>query len=215
MTGPRCRASALIHWLAIVAVVAGCAQPDAGQSQDEDASVAEAASAALVDDGASASVPTDTSFTLRANDLDAYRTGTLAEIARIEAASTELASAQTSRDTATVLLSIRPDRSVAEGAERAGIDVGRYRRIQSAISDVLGARVMGQMMMAQLWGVDTAGLAAAERAQLRESLREARTMEDDAYRKVPPDVQPLLRSRAGELDSLRLRLAGLRMRFGR
>lgn len=214
MTAADRGARSLVLSFLVAGVAAGCAQPDADAPSDR-TPAQESPSAATVSESGRSAGDADTSFALRPEDLDAYRAGALAEIARIEAASAELARAKTSRDTTTVLVSIRADHSAAAGAERAGIDVRRYQRIRDALSDVLGSRTMGEMMKAQLAGVDTASLAAADRANIRESLQEAARFEENAYRGVPPDVQPLLRRRAGELDSLRLRLAALRLSFGR
>ena len=214
MTAADRAARSLLLSFILAGGAAGCAKPDVDALSDSTPTQGSPSAATMPESDRSAG-GADTSFALRPADLDAYRAGTLAEIARIEAASAELARAKTSGDTTTVLVSIRPDNSEAAGAERAGMDVRRYRRIRDALSDVLGSRTMGDMMKAQLAGVDTAALAPADRANIRESLQEAARLEENAYRGVPPDVQPLLRRRAGELDSLRLRLAALRFSFGR
>ena len=191
-----------------------CAQPDSDAASQQPPAQ-DSPSPATPSESDRTAAASDTAFTLRPSDLDAYRVAILAEIARIEQASAQLARAKTGEDTSNVMLSIRPDISEAAAAERAGIELRRYRRIGLAMTDVLGSRTMAEMMKTQLAGVDTAALSAADRATIRESRQEAAQIEDNAYRAIPSDVQPLLRRRAAELDSLRLRLAGLRMSFGR
>ena len=212
MTADR-RAPSLVLSFLMAGGVA-CAQPDS-DAPSQQPPAQDSPRTATPSESDRTAAASDTAFTLRPSDLDAYRVATLAEIARIEQASEQLARAKTGEDTSSVLLSIRPDNSEAAAAERAGVDLRRYRRIRSALTDVLGSRVMGQMMNTQLAGVDTTALPAADRATIREGLQEAARMEDDAYRGLPADVQPLLRRRAAELDSLRLRLAALRLSFGR
>ena len=157
---------------------------------------------------------------LTAADLDAYERGLTAEVAVLREALERRANARTGEDTLAALMAAAEMQSVPAAAERAGLDVDRYRRLDDVFGAALAGRAMNPGMLAQV--ADTSQIAqlpADVQERARTAAREAAAAFSDSatYRTVPPALVETFKERAAQrLDALwkerletRARAAGL------
>ncbi|HEU4631133.1 MAG TPA: hypothetical protein VFS08_15385 [Gemmatimonadaceae bacterium] len=159
-------------------------------------------------------------------DLDAYERALDAEVAVLRDVQARMAAAKTNEDSTNALFAAAQTETEPAAAQRAGIDVDRYRRLDQVFGTALGARQMNPGLRAMMSNVDTAYLkdlpadqAAEQRERLRQNAQEAQAAFSDSatYRTVPPELVDALKARAdARLDSLwkerfalRARIAGL------
>jgi hypothetical protein len=202
----------------VVPVLAGCgrSKPAAGSEAAAEAS-AEAPAAQPAPAAPSDPQPAQ----LTTADLDAYEKGVLAQIEAVRKSSERLKTAKTANDTLSAIGDALPANTQQIGAQAAGMDLERWKVVSGQIEAVLQAH-SGAAMMAQVaspQAMDTVSLPPAERARVRENLKQAQDQmaqqTAQAYASLPPDLAATLKARAPHLDSLRLRLAGAQMSLGR
>ena len=213
------RRSRRVVALSLLAVTVACSGGDDAAAD----SLAAATDAAETAAAATAAAPAaQTEAELGAADVDAYERGLAAEVEVLREAVERRAGARTGEDTLSAIMAATEMQSVPAAAERAGLDVDRYRRLENAFGQVLSKRVMNPALLAQTAQADTSQLAqlpaeAQERA--RANMREAAAAFSDSatYRTLPPALHDTVRQRADarldalwkERNELRARAAGL------
>lgn len=149
-------------------------------------------------------------------DLEAYDRALAAEVEVLRSVLEQRAAARSGADTIAALLAATEGETAPIAAERAGIDVDRYRRLDDAFGSALAARAMNPGMRAMY--ADTSAIAdlpadaqEAARANVREMM--AAFSDSATYRSVPPALHEELTRRAeASLDSLFKERLTLRMR---
>ena len=159
-------------------------------------------------------------------DLDAYERALTAEVELLRAAVQSRAEARTSEDTLAAMTAAMEAETEPAAAERAGIAVERYRRLDDAFGRAVGARLQSPGMLESLGGGDTSFLAslpateaAERRAQIEETRRQLEAAYGDSaiYASVPPALHEPFKARAAaslealwrERLELRMKAAGL------
>lgn len=216
-TRPPLRRARRLVALSLLAVTAACG---GGDGDEADSLAAEETAAA--DTAAAAAAAPAAEAELGAADIDAYERGLAAEVEVLREVVDRRAKARTGEDTLSVMMAATEMQSVPAAAERAGLDVDRYRRLENAFGPVLSARVMNPTLRAQTAQADTSQLAqlpaeAQERA--RANMREAAAAFSDSatYARLPAALHDAFKQRADarldalwrERNELRARAAGL------
>jgi hypothetical protein len=136
-------------------------------------------------------------------DIDSWRTGMAAELEAVRAAGARLKETKTADDTLSAMMGVQEMATWEAGAKAAGLDVERYKFINSELSAAVS------YLTPQLGGIDTTMLSPAQRQELRESnAAQLKQMED----RVPGEVVEALKPRATELRKQTLELAGERLK---
>ena len=188
--------------LPLVACAGGDAETDtaAADSATAPAAVAEAPAA------------TEAAAPLSEADLDVYQRALTAEVELLREAVAKRAAAKTNADTLSAMMAATDMQSMPAAAERAGIDVSRYRALDEAFGSALSARMMNPAMQNMAAQADTsyfATLPAEQAKQQREQFLAGRRQMEAAfgdsatYRAVPPALRDAFKARAAAgLDSL-------------
>lgn len=201
--------------LAVALAACGGAGADADSLLAEEGAVPESAAVAMASPGA-------TTEEVGEAELELYERGLAAEIEVLREAVARMASARTGEDTLSAIMAATEMQSVPEAAQRAGVDVERYRRLEGVFGPALSGRMMNPAMRGMTAQMDTSTLAelpAEEQARVRESMAQMNAAFSDsaAYRTVPPALHAAFKARAEQrLDALwkerfelRARAAGL------
>ena len=202
-------ATAVRSCLLSLVLFAGCAgeTPDAAQDrQATDAATASPGEAAPARGAADESAAT---IQLTASDLEAYRRGMEAELEAVRAAGERVKTTSGTRQLE-ALSEMLPEHTSQAGARASGLTLARYVEVVRAIDQTLAARASSRLMSGAA-AIDTLTVPAEYRAQFRETMRLAAEAEARAYEKLPPSLVETFKDRAPALDSLRMRLAGMRM----
>jgi hypothetical protein len=136
-------------------------------------------------------------------DIDSWKKGMAAELEAVRAAGAKLKDAKTGDDTLSAMMGMQEMATQEAGAKAAGLDIERYRFVNSELSAAVG------YLTPELGGIDTTMLSPAQRDELRESnAAQLKQMED----RVPADVVETLRPRAAELRKQSLELVAERLK---
>lgn len=152
---------------------------------------------------------------LAVSDLDAYARGVRAEIEAVEKAWTQLRGAKSGTDTLSAVFAATPGETQPTGASHAGVSLDRYRIVVDRVDRVFATRDMAAASAKMHAQIDTTTLDSTMRASVRQSISESESAWGDPYKGLEPDVADAIKKRTGQLDSLRLRLAQLRLGGGR
>jgi hypothetical protein len=197
----RTRSGSFLLGLLLLLSACGGNDSDAaasGAAADDTAAVA-AAPAAEAASTSQASADT----VLTPEDLDRYQRGVGKETELLRDAQQRKAEAKTGSDTLEVLGSVQEWQLRPEAAKAAGVDEGRWQLIQGRVDAVLSKLQMGPAMMAQMNAMDTTSLPPAQRAQVRENMKQAQAAYGDPYAGLAPETAEAFRARADELGRLR------------
>lgn len=143
---------------------------------------------------------------LAKDDLDRYRKGMQAEIDDVKKKIAAIGAAKNESDSLNALAALTNEADrVQAGADAAGMTLAQFKRMTSAVDNVLGAYSITAMMRQNQAGTDTASLPEAARAQIRQNMAQA----EEGLKRLPEQNVKLVVPHAAELDSLRLLPAAL------
>ena len=201
--------------LATLALLAGVLVACGGDADEgaDTASTTESAAAASPSPSPSASTASDASAPITESDFATYERGLEAEIALWRQMHADLRAARSAADTLRIMM--LPQTVQEQAAQRAGIDVYRYRHLDNMLGQALSARLMNPAMQKAMTA-DTSTLAQLPKEQadqMRANMREMQAAFSDSavYTIVPPDLRERFKQRAeARLDTLwRERFASL------
>jgi hypothetical protein len=178
-----------------------------GDSDTDDAAppaqAADAEPASEAPQASDASPSAGTTVPVTVADIDSWKKGMTAELEVVRAAGTKLKEAKTADDTLSAMMGLQETATWEAGAKAAGLDVERYKFINSELSAAVS------YLTPQLGGIDTTILSPAQRQELRESnASQLKEMEE----RVPAEVVEALRPRADELRKQNLELVAERLK---
>ena len=178
-----------------------------GDSNTDDAAppqeAADTQAASEAPQASEASAPAGTTVPVTVADIDSWKKGMTAELEAVRASGAKLKDATTADDTLSAMMGLQEMATWEAGAKAAGLDVERYKFINSELSAAVS------YLTPQLGGIDTTILSPAQRQELRESnAAQLKQMED----RVPAEVVEALKPRAPELRKQTLELAGERLK---
>jgi hypothetical protein len=204
------------RWFA-VAVFLSCAACGGRGEETEVATFEDQLAVPALEPAAAPAASTQARLTER--DLDAYQRGMEAEVAAVRDAEELLRRARTREDSLNATLAATEMKTTEVGAHAVGMLVERYREVRGAVEEVLRARTSSGFVDQQSASLDTSAVPPEHRARIREQVqaqvRQRAAAEVAAYARLSPTLVETFRARAPQLDSLRLRLAGERVRVAR
>jgi hypothetical protein len=143
-------------------------------------------------------------------DIDAYAQGLHREIELLRSARQRYRQAESDAEQLEILGEIQPGELRREGAAAAGVPADRYRRITSAVNDVLGRIEMtaaARDMMPSRAEIED--MPPEHRARVEENIRQMQASWGDPYAGLSPEAAQALQQRTDELARLRAEHIGL------
>jgi hypothetical protein len=136
-------------------------------------------------------------------DIDRWEKGMAAELAAVRNASAKIKEAKTGEDSLSAMMGVQETATAEAGAKAAGVDVERYKVIQSTLSSA------ASYLAPWIGGVDTTMLTPDMREELKkgnaEQLEQMKGM-------LPADVVGALTPRAPDLRKKNLELTAARLK---